>query len=52
MRSAIHAREQVHEIELGMTREGDVVALRDHILVDCGAFNPLGLVIPTTPSPT
>ncbi len=46
MRSAIHAREQVHEIELGVTREGEVVALRDHILVDCGAFNPLGLVIP------
>ena len=46
LRSAIHAREQVHQIELGMTRDGEIVALRDHILVDCGAFNPLGLVIP------
>jgi aerobic carbon-monoxide dehydrogenase large subunit len=46
LRSAIHAREQVHEIELGLTRDGEVVAIRDHILVDCGAFNPLGLVIP------
>ncbi len=46
LRSAIHAREQVHEVELGMTREGEIVALRDSIVVDCGAFNPLGLVIP------
>ena len=46
LRSAIHAREQVHQIELGMTSDGRIVALRDHIVVDCGAFNPLGLVIP------
>jgi len=46
LRSAIHAREQVHEVELGMTGDGEIVALRDHIVVDCGAFNPLGLVIP------
>ena len=46
LRSAIHAREQVHEIELGLARDGRLIALRDHILVDCGAFNPLGLVIP------
>jgi aerobic carbon-monoxide dehydrogenase large subunit len=46
LRSAIHAREQVHQVELGMTGDGEIVALRDHIVVDCGAFNPLGLVIP------
>ncbi|HEX8928172.1 MAG TPA: molybdopterin cofactor-binding domain-containing protein, partial [Actinomycetota bacterium] len=46
LRSAIHAREQVHQVELGVTRDGEIVALRDHVLVDCGAFNPLGLVIP------
>jgi aerobic carbon-monoxide dehydrogenase large subunit len=46
LRSAIHAREQVHQVELGMTSDGRIVALRDHIVVDCGAFNPLGLVIP------
>jgi aerobic carbon-monoxide dehydrogenase large subunit len=46
LRSAIHAREQVHQVELGMTGDGRIVALRDHIVVDCGAFNPLGLVIP------
>jgi len=46
MQSAIHAREQVHELELGLDEEGRIVALRDHILVDTGAYNPLGLVIP------
>ena len=46
MQSAIHAREQVHEIELGLSERGEIVALRDQILVDTGAYNPLGLVIP------
>jgi carbon-monoxide dehydrogenase large subunit len=46
MQSAIHAREQVHEIELGLSESGEIVALRDRILVDTGAYNPLGLVIP------
>lgn len=46
MQSGIHAREQVHEIELGLSAEGDIVALRDHLVVDTGAYNPLGLVIP------
>jgi carbon-monoxide dehydrogenase large subunit len=46
MQSAIHAREQVHEIELGLSSDGRVLALRDRILVDTGAYNPLGLVIP------
>ncbi|HZQ65216.1 MAG TPA: xanthine dehydrogenase family protein molybdopterin-binding subunit [Gaiellaceae bacterium] len=46
MQSAIHAREQVHELELGLDEDGLIVALRDRILVDTGAYNPLGLVIP------
>lgn len=46
MQSAIHAREQAHEIEVGFSESGEIVALRDRILVDTGAYNPLGLVIP------
>jgi carbon-monoxide dehydrogenase large subunit len=46
MQSAVHAREQVHEIELGLDGEGRIVALRDRVVVDTGAYNPLGLVIP------
>jgi len=46
MQSAVHAREQVHEIEVGLDADGRIVAMRDHVLVDTGAYNPLGLVIP------
>jgi len=46
MQSAVHAREQVHELELGLDAEGRITAMRDHVLVDTGAYNPLGLVIP------
>ena len=46
MLSAVHAREQQHEVELGLDEDGMILALRDDILVDTGAYNPLGLVIP------
>ena len=46
MLSAVHAREQEHDIELGLDANGRIVALRNHVLVDTGAYNPLGLVIP------
>ena len=46
MQSAIHAREQRHEIRLGFDASGMILALADRFVVDTGAFNPLGLVIP------
>jgi carbon-monoxide dehydrogenase large subunit len=46
MMAAVHAREQIHEIELGVDSGGRILALRDHFRVDTGAYNPLGLVIP------
>lgn len=46
MQSAIHAREQVHRVRLGVDAEGRITALVDRFAVDCGAFNPLGLVVP------
>jgi carbon-monoxide dehydrogenase large subunit len=46
MQSAIHAREQEHEIEVAFDERGEILALRDRVRVDCGAYNPLGLVIP------
>ena len=46
MQSAVHAREQVHDIELGLDERGRIMALRDLVRVDTGAYNPLGLVIP------
>ena len=33
-----HSRQQVHEVELGATRDGRIVALTDRIVVDMGAY--------------
>ena len=37
-----HAREQVHEIEAGITKEGKILGIRDHILANAGAAYPVG----------
>src|SRR5262245_9393389 len=36
-------RDQVHDVEIGATRDGLVVALRDHFLHDMGAYTISGL---------
>ncbi len=46
MQSAIHAREQVHDVRLALSGDGRILAFADRFLVDAGAFNPLGLVVP------
>ena len=43
---AIELRDQVHDIELALTSGGRILGLRDRFLVDCGAYNPLGVVLP------
>src|SRR5262245_28250245 len=40
-----HARDQLHEVEVGFDAEGHVLAFRDSFLVDCGAWNPVGVAI-------
>src|SRR5260370_5814669 len=32
----------MHDVEVGFDDEGRIVALRDHFIVDCGAWNPIG----------
>ncbi|HSE95145.1 MAG TPA: xanthine dehydrogenase family protein molybdopterin-binding subunit, partial [Methylomirabilota bacterium] len=44
--SATHSREQIHDVELAVTREGVVLGLRDRFLLDQGAYNPWGIVQP------
>jgi aerobic carbon-monoxide dehydrogenase large subunit len=46
LESATHSREQLHDAELGATREGLIVAFRDRFLLDLGAYNPWGIVQP------
>ena len=37
-----HSRDQIHDVEVGFDGEGRILALRDHFMVDCGAWNPIG----------
>jgi carbon-monoxide dehydrogenase large subunit len=39
-------RDQVHEVELGVARDGRIVALRDAFTHDCGAFVSWGVIVP------
>tara|TARA_B100000683_G_scaffold57710_1_gene55478 strand:- start:7732 stop:10104 length:2373 start_codon:yes stop_codon:yes gene_type:complete len=44
--SSIHSRDQFHNIELALDKDGKILAMRDEILIDSGASNPLGVVQP------
>jgi carbon-monoxide dehydrogenase large subunit len=46
MMGAAHARDQIHEISLAAARDGTMLALRDRIWVDLGAYNSWGIVLP------
>src|SRR5216684_2435365 len=39
-------RDQWHDAELGLTREGRIVAVRDTFVHDCGAFVSWGVIVP------
>lgn len=43
-----HSRQQWHEVELGFDAEGRILAFRDRVMMDMGAYvRPNGLVAPT-----
>lgn len=44
--SSAHAREQRHRIALAADADGRLLAVRDEILVNFGAYNSTGLVVP------
>lgn len=44
--AAAHARDQIHRIAVAATRDGRIVGLRDDVLVNFGAYNVIGLVVP------
>ena len=39
-------REQIHEAEIALTREGKILGVWDEFLHDNGAYNPYGLTVP------
>lgn len=44
--SAPHSRDQVHRIGIAATTDGKILAVRDEVVVNFGAFNVIGLVVP------
>jgi carbon-monoxide dehydrogenase large subunit len=47
MMATNHSRQQVHDVELGLTREGRIVALRDRFVADLGAYiRTHGVIVP------
>ncbi|HEV8615808.1 MAG TPA: xanthine dehydrogenase family protein molybdopterin-binding subunit [Methylomirabilota bacterium] len=46
MMSAGHARHQTHEIALAARRDGTILAVKDRIWLDLGAYNVWGIVLP------
>ena len=40
-----HSRDQLHDAEVAFDGEGRILALRDRFIVDCGAWNPLGVAV-------
>jgi carbon-monoxide dehydrogenase large subunit len=46
MTSAAHARHQTHRISLAARRDGTILAVRDRIWMDLGAYNVWGIVLP------
>src|SRR5256886_13079579 len=42
-----HSRQQYHEVEIGVRRDGTIVALRDRFMADLGAYiRTRGVVVP------
>jgi len=39
-------RQQLHDVEMALTRDGHILGLKDDFLHDTGAFDPYGLTIP------
>src|SRR6266536_2556263 len=46
MMASAHARHQVHDIEIAARRDGTMLAVRDRIWLDLGAYNSWGIVLP------
>src|SRR5262245_2275908 len=46
MMSAAHARHQTHQIPLAARRDGTILAVRDRIWLDLGAYSVWGVVLP------
>jgi carbon-monoxide dehydrogenase large subunit len=46
LQSACHSRDQIHDIAVGFDDTGRILAVHDRFIMDCGAWNPVGVGIP------
>lgn len=46
LQSACHSRDQIHDLEVGFDATGRILAVHDRFIMDCGAWNPVGVGIP------
>ena len=46
LQAACHSRDQIHDAEIAFDDSGKILALRDELIMDCGAWNPIGIGIP------
>jgi carbon-monoxide dehydrogenase large subunit len=44
--AACHSRDQWHDVEVGFNDQGQILAFVDAFMMDCGAWNPVGIGIP------
>ncbi len=45
MLCSCHSRDQHHDAEIAFDDQGRILALKDSFVVDCGAWNPLGVAV-------
>lgn len=45
--SSVHEREQFHEVELALRKDGTFLGLRDCFVTDMGAYVPWGVIVPS-----
>jgi carbon-monoxide dehydrogenase large subunit len=43
LQSTRHSRDQIHDVEVAFADDGTILAIRDHFVMDAGAFNPFAL---------
>ena len=48
--SSVHEREQIHDVELALKRDGTFLGFRDRFIVDMGAYVPWGITVPSVTS--
>lgn len=46
LQASCHSRDQLHDAEIAFDDTGKILALRDTFIMDCGAWNPIGIGIP------